>query len=127
MAESGIGFDREPEDEKPAREPEVEVDSGSEMPPKWGRDYKTEPQTLDQMVRHPESVRHGPVRVATFSLKENKDTVELNSLLAEAEPQEAPKIILHSQRIEFNQQGGHYVVLLTYNKVYYKHRDLANG
>jgi hypothetical protein len=129
MPESGTGVDREQFEEAipDEKERDVEFQMDVEAPPEWTKEYHDTPQTLDQAVRHPESVKYGPLQNKVFKLDDDAKVGELNRMLAMTEPEEAPQVVVKDYCREFNKVVGNFVVLLTYQRVYYKHKDIGNG
>lgn len=96
----------------------------SEQKPDWSKNYEETPQTLDQMEKHPETVKFGPVQFAVFDLSKDEDKVALNSKMALTEPDSAPCILIKYLKEEFNKDSGNFMVLLRYQRVFYKHLKL---
>ena len=93
----------------------------------WGLDEKNttwdeEPTVADQLTneRYAGTWKLGPQTWSVYRLKEDADTVQLNNLMAQTTPDDAPRVVLQSLDKHFNDKHDHFTVLVSYRRVYYR-------
>lgn len=125
LVSPGMGVPRAPlsvtevdapeEDDTPEVAPPEEEKSGED--PVWS----DKPTYADQLWRHPETCKFGPVVTDVFVLKKEDDRVRLNELMTRAIPEAAPDIVITSPAPpQWSESEGSFVELVKYKKVHYK-------
>ena len=124
MGSPGQGISRDTETVEDSNSDDVNIED-NEAPISWAGEYHKTPQVLDQLDRYPESCKQGPVHFAQFRLKDDTEVSKLNLFMAQTEPMAAPQIMIKNYKEEFDSNLGFYVILVSYQRIYYKHRDLS--
>jgi hypothetical protein len=83
------------------------------------KDYTNLPIYEDHLLKSPDTVKLGPEEVQVFDLP--KQAAELNALMAGAEPETAPQIMVsHRYGPEWNKETASWHILVTFRRVYYR-------
>jgi hypothetical protein len=83
--------------------------------------WVNEPTFDNQMKKFPGTFKFGAIQYEVFKLSaEGEGKVELNKFMAGTDPAEAPRILLLNTDKQFSEKEGCWLIMLTYQKVFYK-------
>lgn len=83
--------------------------------------WSDEPSVGDQYTneKYAGTFQEGPITTTLFTLSKADDCEELNKLMAQTDPPEAPRILLVGRTEVYNESKDHFKVLFSYRRIRY--------